>query len=131
MAHERVGREGTCAVPTQAAVAIRHAHFEDPGAFRLAIEAAGYRIDYRESGERESLTAVGQKADLPIVLGGRISAADDGRYPFLGEDLEVVARLEAAGRRSASVWAHRSLPVQPARTSSRATQKRSASRQSP
>lgn len=80
----------------RSAVAIRHVGFEDLGAFAPAIRDAGYAIHYRDVGEQPLWTQEPAKPDLLIVLGGPIGACDDGVYPFLKEELDILEqRLEA------------------------------------
>jgi len=58
------------------AVAIRHVHFEDLGAFRPVLEAAGYAIGYRDAGIDELAALRGEDIDLLVVLGAPIGAND-------------------------------------------------------
>jgi len=80
------------------AVAIRHVPFEDLGAFRTPIEAAGYKIHYWDIGEQDLWTLEPVKTDLLIVLGGPIGAFEDGAYPFVAEEIDILEQRLAAGR---------------------------------
>lgn len=80
------------------AVAIRHVHFEDLGAFTQPIEDAGYAIQFYEAGIDELWTADALNADLMIVLGGPIGAYEQDKYPFLGKELALLERRLEAGR---------------------------------
>lgn len=82
--------------PMRTALAIRHVHFEDLGAFALPLEAAGYRIRYLEAGIDEIQAAEAQSADLLVVLGGPIAAYDGHLYRWLDAERTVLqARLSA------------------------------------
>lgn len=71
------------------ALAIRHVPFEDLGAFESVLARRGYAVRYAEAGEplREE-----RLEDIVIVLGGPISANDEGRYPFLRDELLLLER---------------------------------------
>lgn len=76
------------------AVAIRHVHFEDLGAFAIPIEAAGYRVRYVDVGNDEFCHEDATSADLLVVLGGPIGAYEGHLYPFLDREIETLrARL--------------------------------------
>ena len=74
-------------MPRQA-IAIRHLAFEDPGLLTPLLEAHGYRLEIRDAGVDPLGDAV--DADLVIILGGPISAADEARYPVVTEALALV-----------------------------------------
>lgn len=78
------------------AVAIRHVHFEDLGAFEAILEGAGYGVRYHDGGV-ESFQAVDPiGTDLVIILGGPVGVYETEAYPFLIEEGEFVkARLSA------------------------------------
>ncbi len=78
------------------AVAIRHVHFEDPGAFSPALEAAGYRLHILDAGVDD--LRLGRLPDLLIVLGGPIGAYEDDRYPVLADELRLLEAQLDAGR---------------------------------
>ena len=80
------------------AVAIRHVHFEDLGAFAPVLERRGYAIDYCDVGVHDLQRSNVDSADLLIVLGGPISAYDEAEYPIVKDELRVLdARLAAGG----------------------------------
>lgn len=78
------------------AVAIRHVHFEDLGAFRPELEAAGFTVQYRDAGV-DDLRAL-PDADLLVVLGGPIGAYEDDLYPFLAGEIALLERRLGSGR---------------------------------
>lgn len=80
------------------AVAIRHVAFEDLGAFAEPIERAGYRVHYYDAGVDPLWTLEPVKTELLIVLGGPIGAYEEDKYPFLGEELDLLEERLAAGR---------------------------------
>ncbi len=78
------------------ALAIRHVHFEDLGAFRPELEAAGFTVQYHEAGVDDLRAA--PDADLLVVLGGPIGAYEDHLYPFLTEEIALLEKRLAADR---------------------------------
>lgn len=75
-------------------LALRHVHFEDLGAFEAPLAQAGYDIRYSDAG---AALAPGD-FDLLAVLGGPIGAYEEALYPFLKDELALVARQLEAGR---------------------------------
>lgn len=82
------------------AVVVRHVAFEDLGSFAAPLARAGYRIEYVEAGADYLGEA---DADLLVVLGGPISAADERQYPFLADELRLLERRLARGRPSLGI----------------------------
>ena len=76
------------------AVAIRHVAFEDLGTLAPALERHGYAVSYREAGI-DGLSSI--EADLLVVLGGPIGAYEEGQYPFVRDEIELLERRLAAG----------------------------------
>ena len=79
------------------AAAIRHVHFEDLGAFEPALRNAGYSIRYCDIAVEAISHDIGN-ADLLIVLGAPIGAYEDGKYPFLLDELSLLESRIAAAR---------------------------------
>jgi GMP synthase (glutamine-hydrolysing) len=73
------------------ALAIRHVAFEDLGLFERSIEAAGYQVRYLEAGMDDLSWLEPLDPDLLIVLGGPISANNEAEYPFIQDELEILA----------------------------------------
>src|SRR5262245_55683090 len=80
----------------KSALAIRHVHFEDLGAFAGAFSRAGYQIRYHDAGVDDLSLVDPLLSDVVVVLGAPIGANDEDRYPFLTDELRIIARrLEA------------------------------------
>jgi GMP synthase (glutamine-hydrolysing) len=82
----------------KSALAIRHVHFEDLGAFAPALELAGYSIDYCEAAADPIANSGAETADLLIVLGAPISAYEDDKYPFLRDTIRALETRMAQRR---------------------------------
>jgi GMP synthase (glutamine-hydrolysing) len=80
------------------ALAIRHVSFEDLGSFAETIEQAGYRIEYHDVGLHALSELDPLDPELLIVLGGPIGAYDETRYPFLADEMRILADRLASGR---------------------------------
>jgi len=82
--------------PPRFALAIRHVHFEDCGTLGDVLRARGFEIRYVEPW-RENLSEIaGTAAELVIGLGGPVSVYEDDRYPWIADELHLLARrLEA------------------------------------
>jgi GMP synthase (glutamine-hydrolysing) len=80
------------------AVAIRHVHFEDLGAFAGPIRDAGYAIEFRDIGTDELGTGNALDPELVIVLGGPIGAYEEDNYPFLVQELTLLEKRLATAR---------------------------------
>ena len=85
------------------AVVVRHVAFEDLGSFAAPLVRAGYRIEYVEAGADRLGEADASDADLIVVLGGPISAADERQYPFLADEVRLLERRLARGRPSLGI----------------------------
>lgn len=78
------------------AIAIRHVHFEDLGAFEPVLRDAGYQIRYCDVG-LDDPAAVPPDTDLLVVLGAPIGAYEEGKYPFVVDELRIIGqRLTAS-----------------------------------
>jgi GMP synthase (glutamine-hydrolysing) len=75
---------------TSRALAIRHVAFEDLGTLAGVLERRGFATEYIEAG-RDHLADVGDP-DLLVVLGGPIGAYEDAAYPFVAEEVRLIAR---------------------------------------
>lgn len=81
---------------TKTAIAIRHVHFEDLGAFEPVLRDAGYQIRYCDIGLDEP-AAIALGTDLLVVLGAPIGAYEEEKYPFLIDELRLIGqRLSAS-----------------------------------
>jgi GMP synthase (glutamine-hydrolysing) len=79
---------------TKTALALRHVHFEDLGGFEAALKEAGYAVRYCEMGV-EDPAAFGTP-DLLAILGGPIGAYEEDLYPFLRDEISLIAARLAA-----------------------------------
>jgi GMP synthase (glutamine-hydrolysing) len=78
------------------ALVIRHVAFEDLGLFERTIEAAGYQVRYLEAGMDLLSWLEPLHPDLLIVLGGPIGANDEADYPFIRDEIDLLAsRLQS------------------------------------
>ena len=71
-------------------VALRHVGFEDLGIFEEVIAQHGYTIHYLDV-VTESLGGI-EDCDLLVVLGGPIGVYQQDDYPFLTDEIALVAR---------------------------------------
>lgn len=80
----------------RSALALRHVHFEDLGAFAPVLEAAGY-VTHVLDAPGADLSAIDRlELDLLIVLGGPVGVGDVAAYPFLADEQAILrARLAA------------------------------------
>ena len=83
---------------TKTAVAVRHVHFEDLGAFAAVLRRLGYAVRYCDIGVDDLRDVDPLTPDLVIILGGPIGAYQEAVYPFLAEELTLLERRLAAAR---------------------------------
>ncbi|MER2526376.1 MAG: glutamine amidotransferase [Candidatus Competibacter denitrificans] len=77
-------------------LAIRHVAFEDLDAFDPILRERGYTIRYLEAGYDDLTTIDPLADDLLVVLGGPIGVYETVAYPFLRDELRLLAiRLQA------------------------------------
>jgi GMP synthase (glutamine-hydrolysing) len=79
-------------------LALRHLAFEDLGLLAPLMHARGWRIQHHEVGVDDLSRIDLDQVDLLAILGGPIGAEDEGRYPFLADELRLV-RCRLAARR--------------------------------
>lgn len=72
------------------AVAIRHLHFEDLGTFSKVLERLGYETRYVDALDAGLGKLATDPPDLLIILGGPVSANDDGVFPFIEQELALI-----------------------------------------
>jgi len=80
------------------AIAVRHVHFEDLGAFADVLRRHGYAVRYCDAGIDDIGGLDRVASDLIIVLGGPIGAYQEVAYPFLGQELAFLERRLAAAQ---------------------------------
>jgi GMP synthase (glutamine-hydrolysing) len=81
---------------TKTVLAIRHVAFEDLGGYEAPLKESGYAVCYADMG-------VDRIADLPepellVVLGGPIGAYEVDLYPYLKDEIALIASRLAAER---------------------------------
>ncbi len=82
----------------KSAAVIRHLAFEDLGSFEPVLRSAEYEVRYYDVGIHD-LTSPGiAEAELLIVLGGPIGAYEENTYPFLRDELRIIADRLASQR---------------------------------
>ena len=91
-------RRGEFSPVSKTALAIRHVHFEDLGAFDGVLRRHGYAVGYCDAGIDDVGGVDPLMPDLLIVLGGPIGAYQEPLYPFLGRELALLERRLAAAR---------------------------------
>lgn len=74
---------------TKTLLAIRHVAFEDLGGFEAPLEEAGYAICYCDMGLDDPFS--GPTPDLLAVLGGPFGAYEGDLYPFLKDEIALIA----------------------------------------
>lgn len=79
-------------------LALRHVAFEDLGAFAPAFERAGHTLRYIEAGVDDLAMLDPLAPDVLVILGGPIGAYEDNRYPWLTDEIALIARRIAANR---------------------------------
>lgn len=85
-------------MPMKTAAVIRHVHFEDLGSLEEPLTDAGYALRYYDVGPGGLPVPDPIAPDLVIVLGAPVGVYDDGKYPFLGEEINLLKARAAACR---------------------------------
>jgi GMP synthase (glutamine-hydrolysing) len=78
--------------------AIKHVAFEDLGSFEQILREEGFEIRYLNAASDDLDHINPQTDDLLIILGGPISVNDIDEYPFIQDELEMLAKWLQAGR---------------------------------
>ncbi|MBD0336877.1 MAG: amidase, partial [Cyanobacteria bacterium Co-bin13] len=78
------------------ALCIRHVAFEDLGSFEPILQTMGYQVTYLEAGA-ENLKAIDPlQPDLLVALGGPIGVYEAAAYPFIADEVALLAKRLAA-----------------------------------
>lgn len=72
-------------------IAIRHVAFEDLGAFDPLLRERGFGIDYRQAGVDPISEEDWMQAELAVVLGGPVGVNDLPLYPWIADELQLIA----------------------------------------
>ena len=83
---------------SKTAIAIRHVHFEDLGAFDRVLRRHGYAVGHCDAGIDDVGNVDPVAPDLVILLGGPISAYEESLYPFLRHEIALLERRLGAAR---------------------------------
>jgi len=78
------------------AVAIRHVPFEGLGSFAPVLSERGYKLRYLEAATDNMAPIISDPPDILVVLGGPIGAYEQGNYPFLMLEQEIIKHRIAA-----------------------------------
>lgn len=76
----------------KSALVLRHVHFEDLGTLEALLRERGYAVQYCEAALDDLCTLDALAPDLLVALGGPIGACDDAAYPFVANELALIAR---------------------------------------
>lgn len=79
-------------------VALRHLAFEDLGLIDPWLKRRGWAIHYCDVGVDELWRLDLSQVDLLVVLGGPIGAEDDALYPYLADEVRLIADRIQSGR---------------------------------
>jgi GMP synthase (glutamine-hydrolysing) len=73
-------------------IAIRHVKFEDLGIFEEVLIRRGFDVVYFEAGLDDFEALDWEAADLVVALGGPVGVYETADYPWLRQELDIVAR---------------------------------------
>jgi GMP synthase (glutamine-hydrolysing) len=79
-------------------LAVRHVAFEDLGGFGPVFARRGYAVAYADAGVDDLAGALRAEPDILAVLGGPIGVNDRSDYPFIADELGLLARRAKSGR---------------------------------
>lgn len=79
-------------------VALRHVPFEDLGTFEQLLTERKYKVHYHDVGVDRLSALQLHRIDLLVVLGGPIGAEQHFEYPFLREEIELIAARLTSSR---------------------------------
>ncbi|MBI3144963.1 MAG: glutamine amidotransferase [Pseudogulbenkiania sp.] len=78
-------------------LALRHLAFEDLGIFDAVLKQHGYEVEYRQAGIDRMTDDDWLGSELVVVLGGPIGVYEQADYPWLGGEIDAVAKRLAKG----------------------------------
>lgn len=84
--------------PGRTALAIRHVAFEDLGLLEPLLAARGLTVRYVEAGVDDLAAIDPLEPRLIVILGGPIGVYEAGDYPWIGDEIRLVARRLGADR---------------------------------
>lgn len=74
------------------AMVLSHVTFEDLGTFEAPLGARGFQIEHVNVSEARFPLPQAESCDLLVVLGGPIAVYDQQNYPFLKDEIALIAR---------------------------------------
>ena len=81
---------------TSRALVLSHVTFEDLGTLEAPLRARGFEIEHVNASEARFPLPQAASCDLLIVLGGPIGVYDHEEYPFLKDEIALIAQRLAA-----------------------------------
>jgi GMP synthase (glutamine-hydrolysing) len=81
---------------TPRALVLSHVAFEDLGSLEAPLRARGFSIETIDVATASFPLAQAESCDLLVVLGGPIGVYDDRDYPFLQDEITLIAQRLAA-----------------------------------
>ncbi|MGD0519992.1 MAG: glutamine amidotransferase [Terracidiphilus sp.] len=83
-------------MPARRALVLSHVTFEDLGTFAAPLRARDFEIEHVSASEARFPLSQAGSCDLLVILGGPIGVYDQQNYPFLKDEIALIARrLEA------------------------------------
>jgi GMP synthase (glutamine-hydrolysing) len=79
-------------MPAPRALTLSHVTFEDLGTFEAPLLARGFEIENLNASQSHFPLPQADSCDLLIVLGGPIGVYDHDDYPFLKDEIALIAR---------------------------------------
>lgn len=80
------------------ALALRHIHFEDLGTLEPLLRERGFNVQYLDPSVEDLSSVNAAEPDLIVALGGPLGAFDEAAYPFLQDELDLIAQRLQSGR---------------------------------
>lgn len=74
------------------ALAVRHVTIEHLGRLEPILRNMGFRVDYLDTAEGQTLTIPLEEYQLLVVLGGYMGAYEEDVYPFLSYEFKLMER---------------------------------------
>jgi GMP synthase (glutamine-hydrolysing) len=79
-------------MPARRALVLSHVNFEDLGTFEAPLRARNFEIENLNCSQTTFPIPQADSCDLLIILGGPIGVYDHNHYPFLKEEIALIAR---------------------------------------